>query len=85
MFICSLNIYIYIYIFFENEMCFLLYELHFKFHNVHTSSVLTLDQLLEIQYLAVYNGLVFVPVFSSLFIQSSPLRSPLLSNDVLSI
>ena len=44
MFICSLNFF-----FLENEMFFfLLYELHFKFDNVHTSSVFTLDQLLEI-------------------------------------
>ena len=83
MFICSLNIYIV----FENEMFFffILYEKHFKFDNVHTSSVFTLDQLLERQCFAVYNGPVFVPVFSSLFVQSSPLRSPLLSSDVLSL
>ena len=65
-------------------MYFSLYEKHFKFDNVHTCSVLTLDQLLEIQCLAVYNGPVFVLVFSSLFIQSSPLRSPLHSSNVLS-
>ena len=34
-------------------MFFLLYEKHFKFDNVHTSSDFTLDRLLEIQYLAV--------------------------------
>ena len=79
MFICSLNIY-----FFWKRNVFLLYEKHFKFDNVHTSSVFTLDQLLERQCLAVYYGPVFVPVFSSLFIQSSPLWSPLLSSNVLS-
>ena len=80
MFIRSLNI------FFLKTKCFffLPYEKHFKFDNVHTSSVFTLDQLLERQCFAVYNGPVFVPVFSSLFVQSSPLRSPLLSSDVLS-
>ena len=59
-------------------MFFLLYELHFKFDNVHTSSVFTLDQLLEIQCLAVYNGPVFVPVFSDFIhsIQSIVITSP---------
>ena len=33
------------------------------FDNVHKSSVFTLDQLLEIKCLAVYNGPVFVPYF----------------------
>ena len=60
MFIYSLNISL----FFENEMFFfLLYEIHFKFENVHKSSVFTLDQLLEIQCLVVRNGTVFVPYF----------------------
>ena len=45
MFIRSLNI------FFLKTKCFffLPYEKHFKFDNVHTSSVFTLDQLLERQ------------------------------------
>ena len=61
MFIYSLNISLFFWK--RNVFFFLLYEIHFKFENVHKSSVFTLDQLLEIQCLVVRNGTVFVPYF----------------------
>ena len=61
MFIYSLNLYLFIFL--KTKCFFLLYELHFKFDNVHKSSVFTFDQLLEIQCLVVPNVPVFEPYF----------------------